>query len=215
MALNKLAIHICISGFTQNESSTHGVFTLSEKLARASHACQHNSRVWLCTWDSRWHHVAEHIWLLWREYTDSADDLAINIYGYSWGAGWGAVRLATQLEQRGLPVRVAVLCDPVYRHPNPIFRWYSLLGRDWWVAPRIIIPANVARVVTFNQRHNHPQGHLVTAAGRATVVDAPVELDRIHQYMDDAREWHDACLREAGATKATLLTPNEGANHGI
>lgn len=200
METNNLVLHVCISGFTQKANRRHGVFKLSEKLRHNSINCDQD-RVWLRPWNTDWQVVAEHVWLLSEDYAETC----INIYAYSWGAGWGFVQFARGLQERGLVVNGATLCDPVYRHPNILKRWRSLLKRDSWLAPTIPVPANVLSVETLHQRHNIPQGHKLRLTGDMTRETPPVELDMTHQYMDDAEEWHRRCEARAVLARSHFL----------
>lgn len=206
--MNKIAFHLCISGFTQDVSTTHGICTLSEKLIQASHSCQVNSRVWLRKWSENWSAIAESIELTRRHYEA---DVIVNVYAYSWGAGWGAMQLAKYLQKPGIHINSMVLCDPVYRHPWFILRWLSLLSRDWTnFSPVIKMPSNVDKVDGYFQVQDRPQGHrVVRARGNTTTkINHFKPLKRSHQYMDDAREFHDLCLHEASKVK-TILNEEE------
>jgi len=194
MQVEKFSIHVCISGFTQTEKREHGVYRLAEQLM-IDHSCGIFHRVWLRTWKDNWSDVAEHIWLLRERYRTNA--FKVNIYGYSWGAGWGSVQLAKEMRRRGVSVNCLVLSDPVYRHPNLLFRWMALVGRDWWFAPRINIPQNVGEVHSFHQRQNRPQGHRLRCLSDSTIHHPAIEIVSEHEYMDDAKSWHQCCLDEA------------------
>lgn len=197
-----IRVHQCISGFTQDEKRIHGVFKLAEKL----HDCGYNntiSRVSLRPWNSRWDEVAEHIWLLGQHHKA---DVVVNIYAYSYGVGWGAVQLCKELLKRGIPVHCVVACDGVFRHPNPLMRWTSLLRRDLAFSPVIRIPANVVTVVPLHQKLNRPQGHKIVGGKDFTgLIQEPTELYVTHQYMDDAGQFHDAALDAAAVLSEVTL----------
>lgn len=170
----------------------HGVFKLAESL----HERGYNntiSRVSLRPWNADWAEVAESIWLIGQRHEAP---VVVNIYAYSWGVGWGAVQLAEELRKRNIDVQALVSADGVYRHPNPLMRWQSLVRRDWTtLAPVITIPKNVRRVAAFHQTINHPQGHCLVRVGGAQIRSR--EIPATHQYIDDAEEFHEACFEAA------------------
>jgi hypothetical protein len=193
--VDTIRIHQCISGFTQDERRPHGVLRLAEKL----HALGFNnrvSRVSLRRWNDDWSDVAEYYWLLGQEHQAH---VVVNIYGYSWGVGWGAIQLARELQKRSISVHQLVSADGVYRHAW--FRLPSMLGRDSsCLAPKIRVPSNVRIVTPFHQTINRPQGHVIVGEADFTgIIQASRELQATHQYLDDAAEFHDASISAAQA----------------
>lgn len=188
-----ISAHYCISGFTQHCGLNHGLVTLSERLLIEGFGCGPQSRVYLHPWRLDAESVAEHAWILQRLH---AAELAIGIYAYSWGAGYGAIKLCNSLADRGLDVDALVLCDPVPR-PSLLFRWQALLPARW-SHRAIIVPANVRRCWSLFQRRNVPQGHPVVARDPALTEIVPGEqLDFDHHYMDDAPRFHQLALKAA------------------
>lgn len=127
--------------------------------------------------------------LIWR---NSPPDVTINDYDYSYGGGWGFTQFARALLRRGLRIATAVMCDPVYCPPLAIMRWRSLVNRGP-LAPKIVIPRNVDRIVWFRQKQDKPQGHSIICEGPTKVL-GPYWLDAGHSYMDEQKEFHDAAL---------------------
>ena len=142
-------------------------------------------------------------------------DHTILVAAYSWGGGWGFPQLAKECDKRGLRIRMAVLCDPVYRSPYFIGKWKSMVNRnDWYsvggiLAPKIKVPASVDEVAWFYQRQNKPQAHKLVAINpwtpvtigeapnRGTLIHPGVEITGVnHAYMDDADIFHDKVMRE-------------------
>ena len=195
-------IHQCISGFTQTADRPHGLLKLSEQL----HALGFNnrvSRVSLLPWNADWSQVAEHYWLLSQHHNLP---VIVNMYAYSWGVGWGAVRLAEELRRRDVHVETIVAADGVFRHPNPLLRWHSLLRSDLTLSPVIHIPANVTRVIPFHQTLNRPQGHrIVGGEGFSGEIRPSRELHATHQYCDDAHEFHEAAIAAAHRLTEVVL----------
>lgn len=186
--LNIIRINLCISGFTQDEKRLHGVFRLSEKLHDAGYNnCE--SRVYLRPWNSDWSALAEHFWLLGQLHNAT---ILINIYAYSWGVGYGAVRLAEELDERGMRINCLVSSDGVYRH-----RWFrlpSMFGRVGRFSPTIELPANVDEVFCLHQDINRPQGHVINGDG---IIHDSIRVQATHQYMDDSDLFHDLSLAAA------------------
>lgn len=122
------------------------------------------------------------------------DPPKIVLIGYSWGAGYGCVRLAKALRTRGLQVDAAVLCDPVYH--SRVLWWRALLARTLFRPVTITIPSNVAEVHWLRQHVDRPAGHdLVAQAPKRTTIHDPQVLDVGHLAIDDTREFHSLALR--------------------
>lgn len=184
------AWHICISGFRQRAGRMSGLLRLWRTIGSrlASPTC----RVELRRWDEDWADLADWIWLCWQDAGGSAP--SIRVYAYSWGAGWGFVRLARELQRRGLRVESAVLADPVYRHWYWLGQWRAFV--PW---RKIRVPANVVNVRWCYQRQNWPRGHRVVAEDkRATVVNCGVPVAADHEYVDDHDTFHTMALQAAG-----------------
>ena len=196
MAVKRIQIHLCISGFLQTETRCHGILKLSEKLSAAGFN-RHVSRVWYRPWNSDWSAVAEHVWLLGQHYDA---EILVNVYAYSWGVGWGAVQFARELQKRSLRVQHLVSSDGVYRHPNLLLRWTLLLKRTVRFAPVIRIPGNVNFVHPFHQTESRPQGHRLVVEG-TTIISESVRCGGSHSYMDEHKRFHAACLQAAGDLK--------------
>lgn len=189
-----MIIYNCIGGFTQDTHTENGMIKLSERLRENGHSDGFDKRVLFYRWDSNWHRVAEYNFIISEMYTEH---LTICIFAYSWGAGWGAIQLAKHLQKTGLDVRVMVLCDPVYRHPNILLKWFSLFGRDWNFNPTITIPLNVEEVFSFHQRQNIPQGHKILVQGQTILHPSYHIKNMIHQKMDSSWIFQGTCMEIA------------------
>lgn len=185
-----LSWHVCISGFTQRESTFHGMVRLWRNMHAKLESAE--SVVSLRTWKSRWSDLAEHIWLVQE---NQGHPIRIAVYAYSFGAGWGLVQFAKQLRRRGMEIDVAVLSDPIYRSPWYSFAWLALT--NW---RKVTIPSNVKLVRWFYQRQNIPQSQGVVAEDcqRTLIVDG-IELKSDHEYCDDSIQFHEACHSAADA----------------
>lgn len=176
--------HVCISGFLQSEARMNGILRLWLDTVRPLQ----DPRTFTTyrRWNSHWASLAEFI-----QNTRGSGELRVGVYAYSYGAGWGAMRLATALRRRGIAVDEMVLSDPVYRHGCRSLAWLSLVR-----GPRIRVPANVQRLTWFYQRTNRPAGHaLVDAAGNP--LPGLFVPGVIHQAMDDLPAFHEACRAAA------------------
>lgn len=176
--------HIVISGFLQDEGKLTGMVVLWHKL----HIRCNNSdtRVELRSWNDNWSALAECIWRLKNTNTK------IGIYAYSWGCGWGAMRLANELRKRGMSINHMVLSDPVYRHSYPLGNWRALV--PW---SKIKVPGNVFDVHSFAQDLNIPRAHKLVAKSELTTIRTPIQVSATHQYMDDYPEFHKLSLKLA------------------
>ena len=204
-----MIIHQCISGFTQNMQTLHGVLKLSERMRRPESGIVDccSRRLYYNRWNDDWSKIAEHYWNISDIYLEP---LTICVYAYSWGAGWGAMQLAKHLDKAGMKIRVMVLSDPVYRHPLLSLRWLSLLKRDSSFAPIIKVPKNVKEIFHFYQRLNVPAGHKLSVTGE-TLLRPGMELHRIHQKMDDAWEFHGLSI--SVAKRVTKKETLDDAHH--
>lgn len=166
-----IASHVfVITGFTQDAATP----TRLTDLWLSLHSRLPGASVQLRPWNCDWRAEAE---LIRRTSTNSP---TVVLVGYSWGAGWGVTRLASQLAKRGLGVSRAFLIDPVYRHPYWLGNWRAFL--PWWP---IRIPANVAHVTWWRQEMDWPAGHDLRADGDATLIDREVVVEAAHVHMDD------------------------------
>lgn len=152
----------------------------------------HANRVELEAWNACPRQSAEYIYRLGRKGTPPN----VCIFAYSWGAGYGFVRLARELGRLGIPVRCAVLSDPVY---HGLARWRALIPRTLFRRISITVPANVEDVVWFRQQTNRPAGHDLRYESPYTRRRDPTVLDLPHTEMDNAPEFRCRCLAIARA----------------
>jgi len=173
-----------ITGFLQNA----GTRTRMIELWRGLHAVSgHASRAELRPWDSNWDAEAELIMRL--SSPNPKTPPTILIFAYSWGAGWGAMRLARALDERGVAVNCMVLSDPVYRHWYWAGNWRAFVP---WIP--ITVPGNVMQVRSFRQAKNWPRAHAIKAALPGfTEVWPPVTINATHQNMDEAGAFLTEC----------------------
>lgn len=180
--------HIVISGFTEHNDEHTGSWRIYRALAPEHY--NETSHVMLLEWKDDWRWAAIFI----DRYVVNSP-VAVKIYAYSWGAGYGAMKLARELNKRNIPVRAMVLSDPVYRSTFFIFRWLAMLTFGFI---RIKVPPNVQEVWWFYQKQNRPRAHqLVRTKYRSTKIHAGVEIHTKHQGMDEARLYREKCLEVA------------------
>lgn len=171
---------ILISGFRQtkrHETGTELVWRRLRQFSEPTHCVVYAS------WRDDWKALAAHIQRC------STEQPIINIVAYSWGVGWGAVRLLNALESWGLRVCYLASCDGVSRSPylpaiiplNPL----SLLSS------RTIKVGNVAVVEWCRQRETRPYGHTIVARKgprRMSTVEprilAPSVIELPHTEID-------------------------------
>ncbi len=176
---------IVIGGYRQHEGDPTGPLLLWSELLSL---CSPTTQVVFREWNAPWDRLADVI------HRTSVSHPTIRIYAYSWGCGYGFLRLAKELKRRGLKVDVAVLCDPVYHSHLLLFRWLAFIpGMTLWV------PSNVHEVRGVAQSQSCLRGHRVKAVDpKATRVHQFVRLHRDHTWMDDSPLFHSMCLTAAG-----------------
>ena len=171
---------ISICGFTQSEQRTSGLERLWLRLRSVA-----SSRTCVAApleWKHNWRTFAERVW------RTSVVRPRITIVAYSWGCGHGFVKLARELQKRGLSVSDAVLCDPVYH--SWLRPWRAL-----FFSPAITIPANVQRVHWYRQNQNRPRGtDLVAEDNRKTEIEPVHWINATHQYADDHDKFHRTAM---------------------
>lgn len=171
-----------ITGYTQHGGTPTLLNSLAHELE--NRFCGPGVRVRQHAWNDNWTHYAEAVR---RSSTYAPKVVAV---GYSWGGGWGLVKLAQALDGYGIKIAKAVLVDPVYRHPYPWGQWRAFLP----FIP-IAIPANVGEVWQFRQTTNWPCGHRLMAEDpkATTIHDARIVINARHDQMDD----HATCINFA------------------
>jgi hypothetical protein len=183
--------HIIISGYSQSYRTPTGC----ERIWLALHAATDTvERCLYFPWNAPWCDIAEFIKRC------SEPDAEVYIYAYSWGAGYGFVSLAEELQKRGLPVTHAVLCDPVWRRKGiPAgLNWIGSLS-SVWADSKLDVPANVQEVSWCYQRNNKPDGDTPTAAkGATTIIHPGVKIENaIHPTIDESEWFMNTSLKVA------------------
>lgn len=179
-------VHVVVSGFLQRYGDRNGM----ARLWRALHAqADADTAILHQRWCDKFSDVAEFVW---RYRATQGEPTRIALYGYSWGVS-GCLRLARELQKRGMGVDYLVSSDGVYRHWYPLGSWRAMVS---W--SKLVVPSNVANVFWFRQRQNLPAGHDIVAEDRTkTQVFKPVVLTSTHQYMDDSPMFHAKAVEVA------------------
>lgn len=196
---------ICISGFTQSEASENGILHLSEKLCRFRAP---ETSVRYQRWCDDFGAVAEHVFAVTRDLRVMLGDERfaprVLICGYSYGGGYGAPRLVSELCKRGLSVDRVILSDPVWRLRLPFFgrwgRWIEAIASPLalTVIGKIRFKSGAVKAIDwFYQRQDRPCGRRPVCAGAK--ISSGIEIRATHAYMDDAAEFHERCLEAARA----------------
>lgn len=170
-----------IPGFLQTFGEPNGMVGLWRNLKQYE---TKDVQVSINTWSENWESVAE---LIWRCRSDFVKP-KVNIFAYSWGAGYGAIELAKYLEHRSLIVDTMILSDPVYRSRFFATRWLAFSR-----LPKIRIPDNVNEVYAFYQTYDNLRGHELVC-GSDTIEHPPVIVSNIpHSEMDDLPQFQSLC----------------------
>lgn len=170
---------IVISGFTQTRAKPAGLDTIFTDLQELSSPERY---VNYCSWKDDFDAVAEFMFRI-----SEGTKPIIRIYAYSWGCGHGFVALSRALAKRGLRVKCAALCDPVW---CGLLCWEALIS---WHIKQIPKPDNVDKVVYIRQQMNKPSG--------VEVVGGEFKgfLPYTHQNIDDSPEYRALCKEVANA----------------
>lgn len=184
--------HVVISGYTQNYGSLNGSETLWGDIDDALCSKGPGVRVLYFPWNAPWREIAEMI------KRNSVPSTEVFIYAYSWGAGYGFVTLAQQLEDWGVSVRHAVLCDPVWRRPGipAFFQWVGTIA-SYFGRETIAVPTNVLEVSWCYQRNSKPDGDRpVAAKGSRTRINAGFKLRNAVHTTADESQWFQSRAME-------------------
>ena len=181
-----------ISGYTQHPEQRNGssdlALSLHNNIGKAPGVWVHP----VIPWKVNWKCIARKLQV------NGVADVKVFIIAYSWGAGWGAVRLCEYLRQIGVEVEKLFLADPVFRSPYPWMRWTSRLTKNSmlsWFTPKIIIPSNVKEVAWTRQYNNWPQAHDLVAASPTTIIGIPyVEDNLVHNQMDESETFYNLVI---------------------
>jgi len=170
-----------ITGYLQKEGDPTGIHRIRrEILAPLEQAFVEFDIEPVRPWKSDWCELAK------RASLDGISSVVI--VAYSWGAGWAAQVLARELMKLGIPVRLMVLIDPVYRPLwLPAWGFANLLGFRAIVpnSATIDVPPNVWRVVGIRQNKTVPCGHPIRWDG--VTMRLPL-IDSTHLTIDDSPE---------------------------
>ena len=183
---------VLITGFRQKSGrATTGLDNVFHELH--SRLAEPGTAIWQREWSDDMRALAAQI----NRYrvNNRADVL---IVAYSWGVGYGAIKLANELRHYDLAVRALYSIDGVYRHWTRI---RSLFSRWNPLAPKIKLPVNVETCVYWRQVSNHPQGHEIVPVLPIQYVvpgnDADGILERhTHQTIDNANVIREAIVEQ-------------------
>lgn len=184
--------HLVISGFRQRRRHLAGCDCL---LAALDEFRRPGVRIESLEWNADMQAEAAFI----ARHAAEGEEPIVCLYPYSWGFGWGAIRLALALEAKGIGVYAMRVCDGVYRHGYRLGNWRAL-----WPWSVIELPANVAchNVELFVQRHSWLRGHRVVDAAGLEIT--PRLIDQViincaagwslivpatHYNLDESLEW--------------------------
>lgn len=181
--------HLVIGGFRQTAGEPTGMQSLFKTMHHRFSG--RGIQVLPLEWNSRFDDVAELI----RWTSSGAARTRITMASYSWGTT-GARNLSRELNKRGFKVQSLVSSDGVYRHGYWAGQWRALV--PW---STIYMPSNVKEVEYYIQRDDLLlKGHKIEPVpGNATPkVCRPIVLDgRVHSFMDESEEFHQAALAAA------------------
>jgi len=172
---------VLLSGFTQDEGRFNGITDLALKLREMA-----DTSTWVHTPPYVWHHRKSTI----SSFLQQAGAREVFIIGYSWG-GNKAIKLAEELNDRGIKVPFMILVDPVRRPAGP-----AALGKFSFIRELLAfrIPENVGKCHVFLQNTNWPSGFPVHGSFLSEVETTKVE-HVTHELMDNLPEFHILALK--------------------
>jgi pimeloyl-ACP methyl ester carboxylesterase len=119
------------------------------------------------------------------------------VVGYSWGAGYAAMKFAKIGRQYGIRIPLALLCDPVYR-PTWMPAWLPANPLNIYSLDRnskIKLPPAIKRAVYVRQNLSIPHGHEVVAA-KNQIAEFRGFLPYSHTGIDESPEWFSLVKNE-------------------
>ena len=172
-----MKVIIVISGFTQKKHQNTGSKQLWRRLrGLPNHWIEQDTLIQLKEWNSDWKAYARYI--------NSLKPTEVLICCYSWGGGYGMPQLSKRLE---CDVSV-VACDPVYRSPTILGRWWALFDR------KIKLDKNVKVVGWLSQRGDYLDGDKLVG-GKSICRERTFNYD--HTSIDNSPEYHQIAVLAA------------------
>ncbi len=191
--------HIFISGYTQNRQQSTGLqkcWLDAQSNYNKDNKNPHNCCFFpVLPWNYDWYTLARFIQINSNFAENHNEPPKINIYAYSWGAGYGATQLAKNLQKvANYNVQTMVLADPVacagFAGWKAIFAGRYAITRRF--APIIQIPKNIRNVYWSRQYNNWPRAHSLHSSSSKTKIHSPhLESSLIHAEMDDSPWFQD------------------------
>lgn len=120
------------------------------------------------------------------------------LVGYSWGAGYACMKFAQLAPERGIKIKLALLCDPVYR-PLWLPAWMGanpLCVGAVTKSAKIEVPRSVARVAWVRQKISIPSGHDLVSKYGTTRIEPGRFLEYSHTSIDSASQWFSLVRNE-------------------
>lgn len=112
---------------------------------------------------------------------------------YSWGAGYGFVQVARELQNLNRTVSKVWLIDPVYHSDTVLGRWRAMT--NWFLPPTIRLPENVERAVMYYQTVDKPRAHrVITHDGQE--IERVLVPDVGHRKIDNEQSVRSAIVSD-------------------
>jgi hypothetical protein len=200
---------ICIPGFLQKKAdAVEGIPALWHRLWERFHG--RDVCVQMYPWNTNWSDVAEMIFR-----ACDAGRVRIMVVAYSWGVGYGALRLLRELAYRGVRVAAAVFSDAVFHlwgrlaHLLGVSQVSAYLTRPWG-RPQIALPGNEQELpethwfvqdrknFRWSDRNTWLRGHEIVweATGEPVPGGIPI-YHTTHRYMDECIQFQARTIEVA------------------
>jgi len=202
-----------IGGRAQKTGADTGIMRLWAMLFRWRAEARSRGDAFTFIMPREWNDSVREMAALLQRHSVPARDRRVIIAGYSWGAGFGAPRLAREVKRAGAIVDLLILIDPIYRSKLPLA--FRLLAFTTWFGIRI--PANVKEVLIYRQRRDALKGtrvrlddrHRTRILADTDLTPAGVTHHSIQYHVPMLRECFDRIRGLfAGATSHRPGTPH-------
>lgn len=193
---------ICISGYRQTQGNAEqGVPWLAHRLITEY---GHLARVEFYTWDSDWSGIAEWIFRA----SQNGSPPTIMLVAYSWGVGYGALRLLHELRRRGVRVNIVVLSDGVRHfggsvmHRLGVSQVAAYRSRPFGKPQIKLYDDAIGELHWFHQnnfdlfdRNSWLRGHDIVRQSDGKKFDNEYVISGVqHRYMDELQEFRDKVM---------------------
>lgn len=169
---------IFILGYTQSKATPIGLTQLHYEIDIFSRNDPdfNRTRIDIYPYRSDWRAIA--VWI-WRH---SIKEPIIDVFAYSWGAGYGFKKFSKELQKHNLKINQAVLLDPVkYKYLPGLAQLVAFTPWQY-----IRLRTNIKYVQVLRQRNSFLKGHPVLVQPPTKFFEHAFDKTRTHNEMDES-----------------------------